>query len=41
MTIFNEEKFIKRSLISLINQSFKNWEAIIIDDCSTDNSSSN
>ena len=39
MTIFNEEKFIKRSLISLINQSFKNWEAIIIDDCSTDNSS--
>lgn len=38
MTFFNEEKFIKRSLKSLINQSFKNWEAVIIDDCSTDNS---
>ena len=38
MTIFNEEKFIQRSLKSVINQSFKNWEAVIIDDCSTDNS---
>ena len=38
MTFFNEEKFIQRSLKSLINQSFRNWEAIVIDDCSTDNS---
>ena len=38
MTFFNEEKFIQRSLKSLINQSFKNWEAVIIDDCSSDNS---
>lgn len=38
MTIFNEEKYIQRSLNSVINQSFKNWEAVIIDDCSTDNS---
>ena len=38
MTFFNEEKFIQRSLKSLINQSFKNWEAVIVDDCSTDNS---
>ncbi len=38
MTIFNEEKYIQRSLNSVIDQSFKNWEAVIIDDCSTDNS---
>ena len=30
MTFFNEEKFIQRSLKSLINQSFKNWEAVIM-----------
>ncbi len=37
MTVFNDEKFVMRSLKSLINQSFKKWEAIIIDDYSTDN----
>ena len=37
MTVFDEEKYILRSLNSLINQSYKKWEAIIVDDFSTDN----
>ena len=36
MTVFDEEKYIFRSLNSLINQSYKKWEAIIVDDFSTD-----
>lgn len=35
---FNKEIFVNQTLDSLISQSFKNWEVIIIDDCSTDNS---
>ena len=34
---FNSSKFIKRCLNSIINQSFKNYEVIFIDDFSTDN----
>ncbi len=37
LNCFNEERFIKRSLKSIINQTFKNWELIIWDDASTDN----
>ena len=36
--IFNKEKYIKKSLESVINQSFKDFEIIIIDDGSTDKS---
>lgn len=36
ITSFNAEKFIKRTLDSVINQSYKNWELIIVDDCSKD-----
>jgi glycosyltransferase involved in cell wall biosynthesis len=35
---FNREGFIKQTLQSLQDQTYKNWEAIIIDDGSTDNS---
>ncbi len=35
---FNKSSFVAETLDSLISQSFENWEAIIIDDCSTDNS---
>ena len=38
ITIFNAEKYIKKCIQSLIDQSYKNWEAIIIDDKSTDKS---
>lgn len=35
---YNNEKYIEECLNSLINQSYKNIELIIVDDCSTDNS---
>ena len=36
MPIYNEEKFIKESIESILNQNYKNFELIIIDDGSTD-----
>ena len=35
---YNHSKFLSQRLNSLVNQSYKNLEIIIIDDCSTDNS---
>ncbi len=37
LNCFNEEKFIKRALKSILNQTYKNWKLIIWDDASTDN----
>lgn len=37
MAAFNEEVFIARSINSIINQSYSDWELIIIDDFSHDN----
>tara|TARA_B100001057_G_C22637271_1_gene866761 strand:+ start:178 stop:963 length:786 start_codon:yes stop_codon:yes gene_type:complete len=39
MTVFNAEKFIKESISSILNQSYRNFELIIVDDFSKDNSS--
>lgn len=36
--IYNVEKYLKRCVDSLINQTFKDIEIILIDDGSTDNS---
>jgi glycosyltransferase involved in cell wall biosynthesis len=33
---FNSEKFIAETIHSVQNQSYSNWEMIIVDDCSTD-----
>ncbi len=35
---YNHSHFLKDRLESILNQTYKNWEAIIIDDKSTDNS---
>lgn len=35
---YNASEFIEETIHSVLAQSFKNWEMIIIDDCSTDNS---
>lgn len=35
---FNSARFLPRSIKSVLNQSYKNLELIIIDDCSTDSS---
>src|SRR5699024_1050422 len=37
MPAYNSEKFIGRALDSIIAQTYKNWEVIVVDDCSTDN----
>ncbi len=38
MTCFNASKYIKSSIQSIINQKYKYWELIIVDDFSSDNS---
>ena len=37
IAVYNAEKYIPRCLNSLINQTYNNWTAIIVDDASTDN----
>ncbi|MBR4152134.1 MAG: glycosyltransferase family 2 protein [Selenomonadaceae bacterium] len=36
--MYNAEKYIARCLDSILNQTFTDFEVIIVDDCSTDNS---
>ena len=38
MPSYNTAKYIGESIRSVQNQTYENWELIIIDDCSTDNS---
>lgn len=35
---YNKEKFIKECVESVKNQTYNNWECVIVDDCSTDSS---
>ena len=34
---YNSAKFIAETIQSVQNQTYTNWEMIIVDDCSTDN----
>ena len=38
MPVHNDEIFLNDSVPSVISQSYKNWELLIVDDCSTDGS---
>ena len=38
MNCYNGERFLRYSLKSIIDQTFKNWELIFWDNLSTDNS---
>lgn len=37
MPSFNTGKYITETIESVLSQSYKNWELIIVDDCSSDN----
>lgn len=38
VTNYNNSKYIAECLSSIVNQSNNNWECLVVDDCSTDNS---
>lgn len=38
ITLYNREKYIEQAIESVINQSYQNWELLILDDRSTDDS---
>ena len=40
MAVYNGERFLKESLTSIFNQTYQNFELILIDDASTDRTSS-
>ena len=35
---YNSEKYLKDCIVSVLNQTFKNWEMLIVDDASSDDS---
>lgn len=37
MTCYNTSKFVGKAIASVVNQTYKNWELVIVDDASTDN----
>lgn len=39
LPVYNGEKYLHESIESIISQTYKNWELLILDDCSTDRSS--
>lgn len=37
--IYNCEKFLPKTIECVINQTYTDWEMLLVDDCSPDNSS--
>ena len=37
MPSWNTDRFIAESIRSVLDQTYHNWELLIVDDCSTDN----
>tara|TARA_Y100000816_G_C26084274_1_gene571911 strand:- start:896 stop:1591 length:696 start_codon:yes stop_codon:yes gene_type:complete len=37
MSVYNDEKRVSKSIESILNQTFQDFEFLILDDCSTDN----
>ena len=38
LPVYNGEKYLAQSIESVLNQTYKNLELIIVNDCSTDSS---
>jgi teichuronic acid biosynthesis glycosyltransferase TuaG len=38
MPVYNSQQFLQESIYSVINQGYRDWELIIVDDCSRDES---
>lgn len=36
--VYNSEKYIEKTILSVLNQTYKKFEIILVDDCSIDNS---
>ena len=39
--VYNVEEYVEKCVLSIINQTYKNLEIILVDDGSTDNSGKN
>lgn len=38
MPVYNSSEYIEESILSVLSQTYSNWELILVDDCSTDDS---
>lgn len=36
--VYNAQDYLEETILSVLNQTYSNWELLLIDDCSTDNS---